>query len=283
MKIPVLGGHCPGLAAILMLPLLGDAGMLASGCSRAPPSINLRFALDDAGRNNRDGSAEVVVRNLQFYVHDVALRGADGRWRELKLANAGRWQSDRVALIDLAGSAGAERSAALHGALAEGGSQRYSAVRFTLGVPFDLNHANPLTAAAPLDRGELFWSWQLGYKFLRADLADGEREWSFHLGSTGCVSASSVRPPSAPCAQPNRIRVQIDDIDPLQAPIRLRLDELVTAMRTVGHAICTGDYARAEGCAEIFTRTGLSVETGTCPEDVCRTQRLFSAKRVAGS
>ena len=166
MKIPVLGRHWPDLAAILMLPLLGCAGMLAGGCSRAQSSINLRFVLDDAGRKNSDGSAEVVVRNLQFYVHDVALRGADGRWRELKLANAGRWQSDRVALIDLAGSAGAERSAALHGALAEGGSQRYSAVRFTLGVPFDLNHANPLTAAAPLDRGELFWSWQLGYKFL---------------------------------------------------------------------------------------------------------------------
>jgi uncharacterized repeat protein (TIGR04052 family) len=283
MKILVLRRHWPGLTAILMLPLLGGAGMFGGGCSRPGQAIGLRFAVDDVSRNNRDGSPEVVVRDLQFYVHDVALRGADGRWRELKLANGGRWQSNRVALIDLAGSAGAERSAALHGALAEGANQRYSAVRFTVGVPFDLNHANPLTAAAPLDRGELFWSWQLGYKFLRADLTDGEREWSFHLGSTGCVSASSVRPPSTPCARPNRIRVQIEDIDPLQAPILVRLDQLVTAMRTVDHAICTGDYAETPGCVEIFARTGLSVETGACPEDVCRTQRLFAPKRVAGS
>ncbi len=32
----------------------------------------------------------------------------------------------------------------------------------------------------------MFWSWQLGYKFLRVDTADDE--FRIHLGSTGCQS-----------------------------------------------------------------------------------------------
>ena len=38
-------------------------------------------------------------------------------------------------------------------------------LNFELGVPFEQNHTNPLTAQAPLNVSEMFWSWQLGHKF----------------------------------------------------------------------------------------------------------------------
>ena len=36
-------------------------------------------------------------------------------------------------------------------------------------MPWQLNHQNPLTASSPLNISEMFWSWQLGHKFLRFD------------------------------------------------------------------------------------------------------------------
>ena len=145
-------------------------------------------------------------------------------------------------------------------------------------VPFALNHANPLTATAPLDRSELFWTWQAGHKFLRVDLLDAGREWSFHLGSTGCSSASALRPPAAPCAQPNVMRVEITGIDPLHQSIQLQLHEFVSSMRAAEHAICTGNYAHDPACADIFAKTGLQADTGACPNNRCEGQRLWSAE-----
>lgn len=93
---------------------------------------------------------------------------------------------------------------------------------FDLGVPWQLNHQNPLTASAPLNVSEMFWSWQLGHKFLRFD---GSERFAFHLGSTGCKSASKLRAPKEPCRFPNRYRFNIEQFDS-SAPITFDLDKL---------------------------------------------------------
>ena len=46
----------------------------------------------------------------------------------------------------------------------------YSGVRFTMGVPFELNHGDPTVAPSPLNITAMFWNWQGGYKFLKADM-----------------------------------------------------------------------------------------------------------------
>lgn len=93
---------------------------------------------------------------------------------------------------------------------------------FEMAVPFNENHLNPLTAASPLNISEMFWSWQLGHKFFRFD---GEGGFAFHLGSTGCKSASRLRAPSTPCAFPNRYQFELAHFD-AQKPIILDLDRL---------------------------------------------------------
>jgi uncharacterized repeat protein (TIGR04052 family) len=101
---------------------------------------------------------------------------------------------------------------------------------FELGVPFKLNHGNPLKALPPLNQSDMFWTWQQGHKFLRLDLnktnqpnsavsanqttasiplASLQTGWQFHLGSIGCQSASVMRAPLKACHYPNRAKVEL--------------------------------------------------------------------------
>ncbi|WP_199509204.1 MbnP family copper-binding protein [Glaciecola sp. KUL10] len=85
-----------------------------------------------------------------------------------------------------------------------------TSLNFLIGVPFLQNHANPLTQSSPLNIASMFWSWQMGYKFMRVDLRSSTDSFAFHLGSTGCQSASRVRAPASECEQPNRVPISLD-------------------------------------------------------------------------
>lgn len=81
---------------------------------------------------------------------------------------------------------------------------------FKVGVPFELNHQNPLLQPSPLNDSSMFWAWRNGYKFIRWDMQSKQgNSWSFHLGSVGCESAAMVRAPKQACAQPNVIPVEV--------------------------------------------------------------------------
>jgi uncharacterized repeat protein (TIGR04052 family) len=214
------------------------------------------------------------VRRLQLYVSDVELLRSDGVWHRFELVRDDPWQTERVGLLDLLGPQ-PERRALITGRVPNGS---YTGVRFSVGVPFEANHANQLIAAAPLNRGELFWSWQSGYKFFRLELTDQEHSSAFHLGSTGCSSASALRPPKESCAQPNVIRVELQGFDPLTQPIAVRVAEMVAALQQSNETACTGDYEREPACASAFAITGLDVRNGRCHGEngACSSQRLFT-------
>jgi uncharacterized repeat protein (TIGR04052 family) len=252
----------PGMR-IIFLSCLAIIGIYA--CTlQGDDSVSVQFRL-------LNGTGEVgTVRDLRFYVSGVELLDEAGGAYPLSLRSDQQWQSDRVALIDMIGE---NSNLSIRGQVV---GTTFSGIRFTLGVPFELNHANPMTAAAPLNRGDLFWSWQSGYKFLRVDLADAAREWSFHLGSTGCVSASALRAPESPCAQPNRVKVELRGFDPTREAVLIRVDELFRSMHAPDSGTCTGNYAHDPACAEIYSKTGLRPYDGQC-ETGCSSQRLFSA------
>jgi uncharacterized repeat protein (TIGR04052 family) len=208
-----------------------------------------------------DAAGGVELRSLQFYVYDIELLDEKGTAHPLQIAGP-------VALVDLAGAAGTPRNPGIRGRLAGGPESNYRAIRFTVGVPFALNHANPLTAKPPLDRGDLFWTWQTGYKFLRADFVSDGKEASFHLGSTGCSSASAMRPPAAPCAQPNRLRIELAG-NALNSVVRFHPEVL-------GAGTCTGNYAHDPACATGYAATGLQADSGECTGGLCTKQGLWT-------
>lgn len=234
---------------LILLPALALGTGLLSSCGPRATQITIRFGIADVAADSAD------VHKLQFYVHAIELLDEHGKPQPFRFAAESPWQNERVALLDLAGDAATPRRLAINGTV-EGGAVGYSGIRLTVGVPFELNHANPLAVAAPLDRGEMFWNWQSGHKFLRADLGVAGREWSFHLGSTGCSSASALRPPAQPCAQPNEMRVELKG-DPLRGVVSLRLEPLIAAAQAANYVVCTGAYEHDPACKEAYAATGL--------------------------
>jgi uncharacterized repeat protein (TIGR04052 family) len=71
-------------------------------------------------------------------------------------------------------------------------------LRFSLGVPFEINHQNPVTQSSPLNDSSMFWAWRNGYKFIRWDMQNEMSE-----------SAAMVRAPAQECKFPNRIEVSL--------------------------------------------------------------------------
>jgi uncharacterized repeat protein (TIGR04052 family) len=232
---------------LILLPPLAFGLIFLASCGAGTTPVEIRFGIADA-----DAAS---IRSLQFYVRSIELIDEHGKPAPFRFAAAAPWQNERVALIDLAGDSATPRHASIQGTV-PGGARTYSGIRLTVGVPFELNHANPLTAAPPLDRGEMFWSWQSGHKFLRADLAVADHEWAFHVGSTGCSSASALRPPAQPCTEPNEMRIELPG-DPLRGVVRLRLQPLVAAAQSANYVVCTGDYQVDPACKDAYAATGL--------------------------
>lgn len=211
---------------------------------------------------------------LSFYLSDPVLITAEGTSEPLHFDIEIPWQSERVGLIsmaracapspDMSGNARLQASAAP-------GDYRY--LEFSLGVPFDLNHVNPLEATPPLDVSSMFWVWQTGYKFLRYDVG---RQWSFHLGSTGCHSASAVRAPAAPCTQPNLARIRVPLTDPATARIEIDVDALIAGIDIHEAKNCVEAYGEDPACKVLVERLGLNPESGQCINE-CEGQVLFRA------
>ena len=147
------------------------------------------------------------LTQLQFYIHNVMAKDLNGKWHKLEIKPKVDI-SGQVILIGGVCGQDIEWQTQLTTSLQE---SEIKGIKFTLGVPFELNHKNPITQPAPLNQPDMFWTWQMGYKFARIELASKESEWIFHLGSTGCQSPAPVRPPKENCKNPNRAEIIFDD------------------------------------------------------------------------
>lgn len=201
---------------------------------------------------------------LRFYVSDLAAIDHQGRVAPVRL-DANAWQNDGTALVALGGTT---ENRVVSGRVQNG---RFETIEFLLGVPFERNHGNPLAAAPPLNLPSMFWTWQSGYKFVRLDIGN---DWSFHLGSTGCVSASAVRPPGEPCRQPNAARIRLANDAPLVGTITVDLDALLAHIDTAAAENCMAAYDDHEACRGLLANLGLDPATGLCA-DGCGAQAVF--------
>jgi uncharacterized repeat protein (TIGR04052 family) len=144
------------------------------------------------------------------------------------------------------------------------GGSAYQGVRFKVGVPFELNHADATTAPSPLNLTALFWSWNGGYKFLRVDSVPAGAGTSFnlHLGSTECQDDGSGGVSS--CGKPNRPLIELTGKDPLVTKIVVDYAAAVQGadlMQNTGAPGCMSGVADPE-CGPIFQELGLDLQTG---------------------
>lgn len=182
-------------------------------------------------------ASKVTPSDFRFYVSGVELIDATGKAVPLKLDQDERWQHRDVALLDFENRTGPcltgtqETRDVIAGTVPAG---TYRGLRFSLGVPFELNHADATIAPSPLNLTSLFWNWQAGYKFLRVDLSTSGRPqdikpgdvprfgdraasnrlgFAIHLGSTMCAAEGPNKAP-ANCANPNRPTIEFSSFDP---------------------------------------------------------------------
>ena len=247
---------------------------MAHGCGEsATEPVRLEFRLESSLPLCAAGTAS---GQLRFYVSDLRLIDAHGAASAVQLdATPAQSQADGVALVTWMGNCGqapgaqadAMANPAVTGRVA---SAAYQAVEFELGAPFELNHANPLTAPPPLNVASMFWTWQTGYKFLRLDVGT---DWSFHLGSTGCLSESAVRPPKA-CGRPNRATIRLPAAAAFKGVAVVDLDNLLAGLDLAATENCVDAYREREECRRLLNKLGIDAESGRCIGE-CGRQSLF--------
>lgn len=236
------------------------------------------------------GVGPVTPLDWRMFVHDVRLVDTGGHEFPVTLDQDGVWQTDNVALLDFedktgtctSGTTGTHLvvSGTVDAELAGNEATTFNEVRFKLGVPSALNHADPATAKPPLDLTGLFWGWQAGHKFLRIDMlvpdtgatgATGDadaiatRPFSVHLGSTGCTLDNATHTVKK-CAGPNRPEIALPGFDLTGSTIVLDFAALVAgvdlAADDAGGALgCQGDKDDPE-CAVVMPHLGLELATG---------------------
>lgn len=218
--------------------------------------------------------AQIEPLDFRLYVHDVRFLTAAGDAVPATLTQDGLWQLDGLALLDFEDKTGtcengtAETRTVIEGVVPAG---TYTGVAFTLGVPFELNHADVAVAPSPLNLSGLFWNWNGGYKFVRADarVMGGAQPsvFNIHLGSTGCEEdAMGV---VTTCARPNRADVVLADFDAATQTIVVDYAALVAGstlgVNGGGAPGCMSGPDDPE-CPAIFERLGLDLATGAPAE-----------------
>jgi uncharacterized repeat protein (TIGR04052 family) len=280
---------------------------LAACAPMATPSrpVTIPFAAEFGGKpfacgqSYHLGTPPVVTApsDLRFYVTSVELLRADGSAALVTLTDDGVWQGQGLALLDFEDGTGPCASGgspgtntAVRGTAPAGD---YTGLRFQLGVPEAVDHQDATVAAAPLNVTAMFWNWQAGYKFLKADFpvrsasndaaagGDGGSGFALHLGSTECASASPTQPGTS-CKNPNRPTITLTGFDPLRgqvvidlAPVLARVDLRYNTPHTVPGCMSGPDDPE---CLRVMPPMGVPV-AGLPAEP----QRIFSARAVAAT
>jgi uncharacterized repeat protein (TIGR04052 family) len=263
-------------------------------------SIRCGKTISALGTANGGAGSDVTLADFRMFVNDIKLVTDQGIEIPVMLDANHSFQNADVALLDFRDKANIDTQGNVTNICTSGTSNNpnyndtvkgsvtidpaytISYVQFTLGVPFDLNHADQSAAVEPLRNPGLatgmHWNWQGGYKFTAFDVlpvggvtrpstdAWSSPKWNMHLGSTGCsVGTSDLGNGTEPetCSAPNRsvIKLAIGAIDLDDVTVQIDYAELIS-MNTLAE-----DNAAAPGCMSggtdpecetIFEKLGLS-------------------------
>lgn len=171
------------------------------------------FACGQLYENIGLSADQFIPSDFRLYIHNIRLIDKQGREVPLQLTQDGIWQFEDLVLIDFENKVEpcnlgtVQTNTTVRGTIAPGD---YNGIRFSLGVPFRLDHIDAATAPSPLTLTALFWNWQGGYKFIRID--DALDIFRVHVGSTGCVAVNPTT--VSHCERPNVGEVYLPVFNP---------------------------------------------------------------------
>jgi uncharacterized repeat protein (TIGR04052 family) len=250
--------------------------LLLAACQVDRKTVELKFVPVFDGRPISCHDTPVGLSDLRFFISELALIDVAGKPHKVQLLTDGRWQDDVVALLDLEDGRGSclngtrATNSLVHGT-AEPGA--YVAVRFVLGVPFGLNHANPMLAQPPLSDPAMHWHWRSGYKFMRIGIVSPADGFWTHLGSTGC--RGTVQHIEA-CSAANRVAVELPLKGNEMPDILIDLSVLAasTDLTDQQSSDCSSGPAEV-ACKAVFAAFGLI----SGQDDKTGRQRLFVVRK----
>ena len=234
------------------------------GCSAPQQDVEIPFEIrfGEAPLSCVGEVGGIALTDLRFYVHDIRLVTADNDERRLTLVDDPLWQSPEVALLDFESGEGRctngtkQVNDVIRGRAPPGD---YTGLKFRVGVPEHLNHADPLRAEAPLGYSFMHWHWQTGYKFLRAGLASEDDGFWIHVGSSRCERTGNA----SGCRAANRPAVVLSPYLPGKDVVEMDLQELVNGIDFDDGrpSDCSSGPAETE-CQMPFAALGLDFSTG---------------------
>lgn len=192
------------------------------------------------------------LAQLFIYLSEFEYLNDKGQWQQLTLKD-NAYQHAEVALVGYTCEDLTEKNWQLAFEPIENANKNLK-LRATIGVPFDLNHQNPLTQTSPLNDSNMFWVWQTGHKFIRLELATQDDFWVFHLGSTGCSSASALRAPNAQCRYSNRASIEFEV---LNNNVELDLANWLEGITVTDDNSCQSDLNNPT-CQQLFQNLAIS-------------------------
>jgi uncharacterized repeat protein (TIGR04052 family) len=238
---------------------------MVSACSAPQQTIEIPFVprFGEQPISCETNDTGIAMTDLRFYIHDLRLLGTDGTETTVTMLEDPLWQGNAVALLDFEDGSGAcingtqQTNTVIRAQVPE---DEYTGVRFRIGVPEDLNHADPLRAEAPLNYSVMHWHWRTGYKFLRAGIANDSDGFWMHLGSSRCESTSSN---AGRCRAPNRPLVELAAFIPGDDVVEVDLQQLVQRIDLTdgSPSDCSSGPAESE-CKMPFQALGLDFATG---------------------
>ena len=221
----------------------------------------------------------VKFKDLRFFISNFSLHDKEGKAHPLHLVES-PWQTRGVALLDFENQTsrcqGSPETHQTIEAWVEPGS--YTAISFSLGIPFGLNHQIPDIARPPFDTRSLYQSRRAGYYFLKADLSVLGRPGIFpiRLSSQGChgqgIPESHVQtykaqhlidenPDELPsyCDSSHRPRFKFEVSDVLKQRFTIDLGHWleVLSMGSLSTEGCTSAEGDSPACAELYRNLGL--------------------------
>jgi uncharacterized repeat protein (TIGR04052 family) len=236
------------------------ASVFLVSCGPATERITIEFSAQHGSDAVACGTdAPVQLTDLRLYLSDVRVLDQEGNSAAVVLDEDGFWQQHDLALLDFEDGQGACSNGTTATNIRLSGRVRsgsYEGLRFTVGVPFDGNHSDPLTALPPMGDAAMHWHWRGGYKFLRAGVATaGDNHW-LHLGSTGCEGTIGN---ISGCRAPNRVVVLLTRFRLDRNTVVIDLSKLFPySDLTDGVAGSCSSGPAEQGCDTPFAALGLS-------------------------
>ena len=256
----------PYVYLTVFIILLSVTGYFFSSTSSSNQQINVQLLWQDdlldcqTTFDTGDVNKTWFIEQFQFFISDVKLGSDKAGWQKLDLAQNPFQVNDTILLGSNCRAAQQQTSsvknenwtidfkANTHVMLNES-----TRIRFTLGVPFEVNHLNPISQKSPLNLPSMFWVWQTGHKFMRLELAANNEQWLFHLGSTGCKSASVMRSPEQGCRYPNTFYfdLPIAKSEANQLKLSLNLAALLRNVDLMASSSCQSEQDK-NSCQQLF-------------------------------